>query len=330
LNVFFLLLLFQGPCIGLLTPERFFLLCPAKYGSIEKLRYWYDGLVAWQKWFEAHPNDEPERSDRYSSAKKGSTTMETISHSFVKGTKKLGKAVVGEGNLDDTSESSDEEEKKERRKKREQRNKEEEKAVAQQDDLDDGEKRAPPKEVRREPVVAEENHAAPRSGPEAEPWKHDVVPGQDEFRRAERAKTEDNEMRKRREEERRRGEEKLKRDQEEEKERKAEEVRRKKEKERMRKEEEEEEKREAEERKRQEKEEKKLRKQKQVATAEPRPEARKYDELASEREERKEREEFEKKTASDPRFVGGNFFFFLKKFGLGKKRKLISELWRLE
>jgi hypothetical protein len=249
----------------------------------------------WQKWFEAHPDDEPESDANYDAPKKGPTTMETISHSFLKGTKKLGKAVVGEGNLDDTSESSDEEEKKERKRKgttNAKREKEEERHRKDEDE-----------DVVVEVKVKQREPEEERRGPAAEPWKHDAVPGQDEFRRAEAAKLEENENRKRREEERRRGEEKRRKDAVEEEQRKNSRGQEKK-----RQEEEEELNKERDRRrKKQEKDEEMERKQHEQAAAEEgererkQVEVRKYDELASEREQRLEREAMPKARAPDER-----------------------------
>lgn len=48
----------MGPCLGVVVPERLYLLSPGKNCPVEDLREWYDGFVGWQKWLEAHPNDE--------------------------------------------------------------------------------------------------------------------------------------------------------------------------------------------------------------------------------------------------------------------------------
>ncbi len=175
----------MGPCIGLLTPERFFLLAPGRKGSLETMRYWYQGLCAWQKWFEAHPDDEPDATRVFEEPKKGHTTMETITSSFAKGTKKLGKVVVAGGNLDDSSESSDEEDK---RMKKEEREEKKRRDRERREERKEEEKRA-----REKPEPAVEEREPARAAPpppqprEAEPWHHDIIPGQESFHQAEKS-----------------------------------------------------------------------------------------------------------------------------------------------
>ena len=187
----------MGPCIGVLTPERFYLFSPGKSAGVAKLKDWFDGFVAWQQWFDRHPHDRPEEHPeiRFVEPKKGLTTMDTIQASWLKGTKSVVRAIGG-GDIAESEDSDDDERERKKEERRQQRlEREESKRVDQEQRSEERKAReatAQQEQADRQRREKEREIASPASPQEdgrdeaAEPWKSDnPTPWLKELARAE-------------------------------------------------------------------------------------------------------------------------------------------------